>query len=150
VTVTDGDLLRIEEWTGRDDFWERRHPLDPDDAVLDQDDPAWHRGTVAPDGTRQVLRRRPGGACTFLGEHGCTLPENVRPIVCRLYPFAYSARGLLAGESAHYCPSILLARAGRSMSGVLGMDRTTAEAWRAQLYEELAQARHSDALGTHV
>lgn len=150
ITLTDGDLRRVAAWTGRDDFSERRWPQDPADAVPDPDDPDWHRGTVAPDGTRRVLRRRRGGACTLLGEAGCSLPEDVRPLVCRLYPFVYDARGLAPVESAHYCPSILLATAGRTMSGVLGMDRATAEGWRAQLYEELAQASHSDARGTHV
>ena len=35
------------------------------------------------------------GDCTFLGAAGCVLPEEVRPLVCRLYPFEYTHRGIL-------------------------------------------------------
>ena len=34
-----------------------------------------------------VLKRKPNGACVFLGERGCTVHSD-RPLVCRLYPLA--------------------------------------------------------------
>lgn len=34
-----------------------------------------------------ILRRRPDGACVFLGAAGCTVHPD-RPLVCRLYPLA--------------------------------------------------------------
>lgn len=136
VLVTLGDVRRIAERVGHARFHERRRPLDPEYLDQDADDPLWHRATVADDGTRRVLRRQPNGDCTFLGEAGCVLAEDVRPLVCRLYPFAYTEAGL-ADESADYCPTGALAPEGGSMARLLGMRRSTARGWHRMLYEEL-------------
>lgn len=160
IVLTTGDVARIAAHTGREDFFHRARPLDPDAAAPDPHDPNWVRYTVAEDGTRRVLRCRDGagpghtwhpgrpGDCTFLGPGGCVLPEAVRPLVCRLYPFMYSERGLdrpadpSGGVDESYCPTWMFRadhRAGGhpTMLTVLGMDPRVAEGWRAQLYEEL-------------
>jgi|JRYL01.1.fsa_nt_gb Fe-S-cluster containining protein len=143
ILVTAGDQARIGAFlaSGRGtpatgDFVERRAPADPEYVRPDPDDPNWLRYTVAADGTRRMLRRAPNGDCTFLGATGCILPETVRPLVCRLYPYSYSERGL-DGVDSEYCPTALLAPDGRSMAAVLDIPATTAEGWRRQLYEEL-------------
>lgn len=45
------------------------------------------------------LATRPDGRCALLGDAGCTLPEEVRPYYCRLFPVWYSGGRLhvLAG-----------------------------------------------------
>jgi Fe-S-cluster containining protein len=90
-----------------------------------------------------VLRREPGGDCTFLGAAGCTLPLEVRPLVCRMYPYDYTEHGIRASLSEG-CPTQLL-RPGETLLRALDMRRDDAERWRAQLYAELAlEARDAD------
>jgi Fe-S-cluster containining protein len=133
VLVTEGDKQRIAEHTGRDDFFEDRKPADP--VYLQQDDdPNWLRWAFHPDGSRPVLVRRAGGACTFLGERGCTLPLEVRPLVCRLYPYTYTERGIDGVSDG--CPREVVPP-GRTLLEVLDMDRGAAERWHRMLYAEL-------------
>lgn len=145
IVITAGDRARIARHVGADDFWSDRAPEDPSYVEPDPDDPEWAKLTVRADGTRRVLRRRPGGDCVFLGAHGCTLPEGVRPLVCRLYPFAYTARGL-AGIDDGYCPTTLLlppAGPGATMLTVLRMRPEQGERWRSALYDELRSGTES-------
>lgn len=137
ILLTDGDMARIEAHTGRRDFWERCAPADPAYIEDQDDDPNWVRYTVEPDGTRRVLRRGPDG-CGFLGAQGCTLPMEVRPLVCRLYPFSYTESGI-TGEDADYCPTAALIPpgSGLTMLTVLGMSRDDGARWHAMLYSEL-------------
>lgn len=44
------------------------------------------------DTERMALRRRPDGACVFLGSSGCTVHTD-RPLACRLYPLGRIVRG---------------------------------------------------------
>lgn len=136
ILVTDGDVARITAHTGRRDFAAFRAPSDPDYLVTDPGDPNWVGWTIRADGTRHVLHKQANGDCTFLGEQGCVLPEATRPLVCRLYPYNYTERGLIV-ESSHYCPTALLAPRGEPMADVLGMNAVDAERWRKQLYDEL-------------
>ena len=138
ILVTDGDRDRIAGHVGRDDFWERRRPASAEYLEHDEDDPNWVRLTVGADGTRAMLKRTDDG-CTFLGLHGCVLPLETRPLVCRLYPFDFTERGL-CGVADHYCPTERLAPPGTTMLTVLGMDAIDGERWRAALYRELHAA----------
>jgi len=140
VVVTDGDIRRIEAFTRRTGFWEFRAPTNPQ--YTDQpDDPNWVRYTMERDGTRRVLRRLDSGACLFLGDRGCTLPTEVRPLVCRLYPYDYTETEI-KGMDDSYCPVDRLIpaeqrAAGVTMLTILGMRMEDAERWRRMLYEEL-------------
>lgn len=136
ILVTEGDTARIAAHTGRHDFWERRAVRDASYLEDDPDDPDWRRATVAPDGSRAMLKKQPNGDCTFLGEAGCVLPEETRPLVCRLYPFEYTHQGVL-GEDSEYCPTGLVDPGRIGMVRVLGMRREDAERWHGQLYAEL-------------
>jgi Fe-S-cluster containining protein len=143
VFVTEGDKQRIAEHTGRLDFWENRAPEDP--SYLDQaDDPRWARGVFRPDGTRPILKREPGGDCTFLGREGCSLPVEVRPLVCRMYPFEYSEKGV-EGVGGR-CPDYVVPP-GSTLLDTLGMKREDAVRWHKVLYREL---RVNDARRSHV
>lgn len=145
IVITEGDRARIARFTGRTGFATRLAPERAAYAEADPDDPNWQRWTIAEDGTRAVLRRRPAGDCSFLGAAGCTLPEDVRPLVCRLYPWSYTERGL-QGLDDEYCPKqALLPRdqPGATMLTVLGMDPVVGERWRRMLYEELRTREES-------
>lgn len=146
IYTTPGDRERIAAFTGRYDFF-RFAPASPDH--LDQDDdPAWGRYVFRPDGTRRVLQRQANGDCTFLGNAGCVLPLEVRPLVCRLYPYDYTEFGIRS-ELQHDCPVQLLepqelvpeergqVHRDRSLLVVLDMNREHAERWRSKLYREL-------------
>ena len=75
------------------------------------------------------------GDCTFLGPQGCTLPLEVRPLVCRLYPYDYSQRGI-RDELAPGCPLKLL-RPGQGLIDEFDMNLDEARRWHQQLYEEI-------------
>lgn len=134
VYITPGDVKRIEGHTGFTGFWEFRKPEDP--GYLDQsDDPAWGEYVFRPDGSRRILRRQEDGACVFLGPAGCLLPLEIRPLVCRLYPYQYNEFGLLP-ELAAGCPTQLL-RPGEDLLAVLQVAVEDARRWHAQLYREI-------------
>jgi Fe-S-cluster containining protein len=105
---------------------------------FDPADPEWIPLTLASDGTRRMLRQRPDGDCTFLGDAGCTLPGEVRPLVCRLYPWAFDYTGV-HGEKPEYCPVAMLSTDGRPMVEVLGMQAGDAHGWHRMLYDELRE-----------
>jgi len=138
VYVTLGDVQRIAAHTHRSDFHDYAIPDNPV-YLPDDDDPAWRDGVFRPDGTRRVLRRRPQGDCVFLGPGGCTLPMDVRPLLCRIYPYDFDEHGLRS-ELAPGCPLELL-RPGEGLIEALYMNRTDAEAWHEQLYEEIGWER---------
>lgn len=147
ILVTSGDEERIRGATGRTDFSERRPVTDP--AYLDQDDdPHWLRWTVAADGTRHVLKRQANGDCTFLTPSGCSLPLETRPLVCRLYPFTYTERGI-DGVDADYCPEAVIPR-GKTILQVLDMRHIDGERWRRMLYHELRTKEACDEGGTDL
>lgn len=134
VYTSPGDVRRITEFTGQSNFTEYRAADDP--VYLEQDDdPVWRDNVFRADGTRRVLKRRPGGDCTFLGEHGCVLPLETRPLICRIYPYDYTADGL-RDRLAKGCPTELLAQ-GQPLLEALDIKRTDAERWHKQLYEEV-------------
>lgn len=139
VYVSPGDVQRIADHTGRADFYEFRVPDNPE-YLHNEDDPLWQTATFRADGTRRVLRRRPEGDCTFLGPHGCTLPLDVRPLVCRLYPYDYTEQGIRP-QLARGCPTHLL-RPGQGLIEALGMNLADAERWHRQLYAEIRQEPH--------
>lgn len=136
IYVTLQDVRRIEDHVGFGGFFEFRQPADPV-YVFQADDPLWMEKVFQPDGSRRVLRHKENEDCLFLGGEGCTLPSEVRPLICRLYPFDYNAEGLKP-EPASGCPKHLLAP-GQSVFDGVGVNPDNARRWHAMLYEELQQ-----------
>jgi Fe-S-cluster containining protein len=134
VHTTPGDVQRIADFTGRDDFTEFRKPVNP--AYLEQDDdPAWSKFVFREDGSRRVLKRQADGDCTFLGANGCVLPLETRPLICRLYPYAYTEQGIHE-ELTPGCPLELL-RPGLGLIEELDIKLEDARRWHKQLYQEI-------------
>lgn len=142
VYVTLGDVRRIKSHTGRTDFFENRLPDDPIYTVHD-DDPIWYETVMQPDGQRRVLKRQDDGDCTFLGEAGCTMPLEVRPLLCRLYPFGFNQRGIKT-YLTHGCPMELL-KPGESLVNALDMNKEDAVRWHGMLYQEILEEPHYQA-----
>jgi Fe-S-cluster containining protein len=134
VFVTDGDIRRIAAYTGRVDFWEYQKPRQAVYLMHQPADPNWLCYTVRPDGTRPQLKHLRSGDCTFLTSTGCSLPSEVRPLICRLYPYDYTEHGV-AGTVAG-CPTYLLEKDQGLLAGI-GLDIKDATRWHKQLYSEL-------------
>ncbi len=134
IYATPGDVERIATYIQEGDFVEFRAPADP--SYLDQDDdPLWRDRVFRRDATRRVLKRQPSGDCTFLGAVGCRLPLEVRPLVCRLYPYDYTADGIQP-ELSPGCPVELLTP-GQGLIEALEMRQEDAQRWQQQLYQEI-------------
>ena len=134
IYVTLGDVERISDHLGRDDIWHIK--VATDRKYLEQDDdPVWRDNVIREDNSRRVLKRLPDGDCSLLGPQGCTLPLEVRPLVCRLYPYDYDAGGIRDDLTAG-CPLELL-RPGQELIETLGMKLEDARRWHKQLYEEI-------------
>lgn len=137
IFITKGDAARIAGYCSKDDFFEFRYPDNP--AYLDQDDdPIWKQYVFRQDGHRRVIKRDPVGNCAFLRETGCILPLEVRPLVCRLYPFEYNAEGIEIDVEGEWCPGHLM-EPGESFIQALDMSVNDAEGWHCQLYAEIQE-----------
>ncbi len=134
IVLTEGDIARVSAYVGRSDFIEYR-PAGNADYLDQDDDPTWRDGTFRADGTRRVVKWKTDGDCSFLGEKGCVLSYETRPLICRLYPFDYDESGVFA-EPASGCPAHLLPE-GTGVFAALDMKRADAERWHGMLYEEL-------------
>ena len=134
IYITPGDLRRIRVFTGEFPFAEWALTHDP--AYLDQDDdPTWRCHVFSRDGYHRILKHALNEDCIFLGAKGCRLPMAVRPLLCRLHPFTYTADHIDSEPDAG-CPSHLLF-AGESVFEAIHMHVDLARQWHRQLYEEL-------------
>ncbi|MFH1152716.1 MAG: YkgJ family cysteine cluster protein [Pseudomonadota bacterium] len=141
IYVTPGDIRRIASQVGGRDFFEYRSPEDP--AYLDQShDPVWAAHVFRSNGTRRVLRRDTQSNCRFLGANGCHLSMEVRPLICRLYPYQYTAAGL-EQELAPGCPLKLLPM-DHTLEQELNMSRQIAGEWHSLLYAEIRKETDND------
>lgn len=139
IYVTWGDCRRIAAHMGHKDFYEYRQCFNADYA--DQsDDPMWQQYVFRPDGSRRVLKRHANGDCLFLTATGCVLPLAARPLVCRLYPHLYSARGILP-EWDLECRAAKTMAAAVIERGIAGVAPGEAMQWHRLLYDEILWER---------
>jgi len=135
IYITPGDVKRIREYIGEDDFYEFRSALKSE--YLDQDDdPMWLKYVFNSDGSRRVLKHGISEKCIFLGEKGCTLSLNVRPLVCRLHPHTYNADDIYP-ELENDCPVYLLEKGETLEQAVAGICIEDARKWHRMLYDEI-------------
>jgi uncharacterized protein len=142
VYVTPADVRRIAAHTGQQDFTEFKPSGDPI-YVNHADDPTWMKYVFRADGTRRILKREAEGDCAFLGPHGCRLPLEVRPLVCRIYPYDFTEAGFKK-KLSEGCPMELV-RPELGLIGELDMNIEDAERWRRQLYEEIREEANEHA-----
>ena len=134
IYLTPGDVRRIRAHAGAFRFHEWARTTDPD--YLDQDDdPVWRSHVIARDGSRRILCRTADGDCVFLTANGCRLPLEIRPLLCRLHPFTYTADHIDAEPDAG-CPRQLL-MSGETVFSAMDMPMALADIWHRQLYEEI-------------
>jgi Fe-S-cluster containining protein len=144
IYVSPGDVQRITLYTGQSDFYEWTGVQDP--SYLDQvDDPVWQHHVFRADGKRRTLKHCGAEDCIFLAPAGCRLPEAVRPLVCRLHPFDYTAAGI-APDPAPGCPRELVAP-GATLIEALHMSPSQAGQWHHMLYMEIMKEGESSGWG---
>ncbi len=137
IYLTGGDIDRIAAGTGNRDFIRYEEPWSW--CERDAEDPVWMEHVLSCD-RRRVVRRWKNGTCHFLGERGCVLDLETRPLVCRLYPYEYALEGILGLHSG--CPASRSIQPERDLEE-MGMRSDRVKAWRSALYEELADSRRS-------
>jgi Fe-S-cluster containining protein len=136
IYVTLGDVRRIFVRTGLHDIYEYRKSSQ--NSYDDQtDDPIWAMLVFRPDGTRRVLKRDPQDNCSFLTPTGCSLALDVRPLICRLHPHLYDARGIYRETISEDCPLYLLASGQSPAEAIPGFGGADAHHWHRMLYSEL-------------
>ncbi|MBN1759360.1 MAG: YkgJ family cysteine cluster protein [Chitinispirillaceae bacterium] len=132
ILLTSGDVKRITAVLLRNDYF---HFEKADEDYLDPgDDPIWIRITIKSDGTRRVVKRSGERHCSLLGPAGCRLALEERPLVCRLYPVAYTTDWIDGID-----PSCPIAHAARpdELLNLIGTTRTDARRWHRMLMNEL-------------
>ncbi len=145
IYITKGDIERIKKFTGISDFFEFRNVNSPD--YLDQDDdPIWYLCVFTKDQTRRVLKKK-NDECMFLSKTGCILPIDVRPLVCRLYPYNYDESGITEIDNdPSRCPVELLPK-GEDLIKNLGMSPELANKWHDMLYSEIRMEPNNIVVG---
>ncbi|UCG39108.1 MAG: YkgJ family cysteine cluster protein [bacterium] len=132
IYLTPGDVERITRATGAGAFVTEEAPW-PQYREDGGDDPVWSINVLNGE-RRRTLARRQDGSCVFLGDRGCLLDLQVRPLLCRLHPYEYAECGLEGLDAT--CPVAVCG----DPAGVLremGMAPEAVSAWHRTLYEEI-------------
>ena len=136
--VTLGDVYRISEFLGENGFVTfKRIAAEYEDAAGDS---TWSSLILQADGSRRILKRTADNSCCFLRRQGCVLPTEVRPLLCRIYPYNFTEEGL-AGISAG-CP-LALAHDWQVILEEMGMLPALALNWHQTLYAEIMEERNN-------
>lgn len=137
IVVTIGDLVRISDYyLHSTSFWEYRlchyRP--------DQNDLLWNV-LFRSDNAARMLKVRDDGHCVMLKDAtGCILPMDVRPLVCRLYPYdQFTEQGLedFPDPENSDCPKEFSKHLEDNLADIIGVQRNDAVRWHKQLYDEL-------------
>ncbi|MBN2065048.1 MAG: YkgJ family cysteine cluster protein [Sedimentisphaerales bacterium] len=145
IYITLGDVQRIREFGIKEEF----HTFEPlgEDYLTGGGDPGWNPLILNEDGNRRILAVKADGNCMFLSDKGCTLPGNVRPLLCRIYPYDFtgpSITGMCQG-----CP-ISKQENWLDILNSSQMNLETAKAWVEQLYDEIYQERAAAGIIEHT
>ncbi len=154
ATLTPADVARVAEHTGwRAEKFSEQEWLTPEEAAAYERRRPLYVGYFRRSTARLTLRRAQG-ACVFLDRaRGCTLPSDVRPTACRLYPFELwpdgqwslqvARFGDLDEAAAQRGAACLAVEEAEGMDDVLrafSLTREQVEAIGAQLREEVRAA----------
>lgn len=144
ATLTGGDIVRIRAATGKS----ARHFVDQE--VFTPEEAHAHallrpaNAHAVRGGLRLHLKVR-GGACVFHRKgQGCTLSAEVRPLLCRLYPFEVDAFDRIGIAVAGRCHAEESRGALPDVLESLGTSEREVRRLHAQLAAELAEDARSD------
>ncbi len=134
IILTSGDISRISNIVGNQDFWVSELPV-PED-IEPGYDPLWLPLILGGESRVRVLKRSAEKKCFFLTPEGCRLPFVSRPLICRLYPYTYTSDGILGIDSA--CP-ISRDQGWQVILDQLDMPADRAREWLTLLYDEVSR-----------
>jgi Fe-S-cluster containining protein len=92
-----------------------------------------------PRGRRLRLKLQENGDCCFLGAEGCRLPQEARPLYCRLYPLFVNPHGRLMVLISGACLAQQGARSWREVMKRLGQDEAGVRELFARLQKLAAE-----------
>jgi Fe-S-cluster containining protein len=75
----------------------------------------------AESGVHLRLGVRDEGSCVFLGESGCVLPEEAKPVHCRLFPVWMRGRTVAIVDAE--CDLVARSRGTAALLAAIGLDR---------------------------
>ena len=111
VALTKGDIRRIGMFTSSPAFYELKAVEEPLRQVYTtpehygDDEKIYVQYLFDEAGRRNVLKKKPNNAeCLFLSKSGCGLPFEVKPLICRIYPYNWNDELDLWLET-DYCPA---------------------------------------------
>jgi len=143
IALTSGDIDRISNLLGHNDFYEIKPVADYLKDVYSypghcpDGDEFWIKCVFDDEGNRPAVKHLENHKCYFLDEtRGCVLNLEQRPLYCRLYPFDYNEKDII-GIFEDGCPTHLLK--GNTLFEELELDSEKARIWHKQLYEEIYQ-----------
>jgi len=148
--VTRADIDRIRTHTGlHARRFTEEQPVSEEGAADFEARWPLYRGYFLRGPVRTVLLARDGACVFFDRTSGCTLPSDVRPIACQLYPFDQWADGswslavgrygdlAAAREGGGACLAVEEAHSMEDVFAAFGTTRETVEALGAQLAKEV-------------
>ena len=154
VALTRGDIERISRFSGQDCFFELKavegdlKHIYANPANCSDDDRIYVANLFDREGRRNVLKKKANGECRFLTGDGCQLPPDVRPIVCRLYPYEWNDRREVWLEP-DYCPRMLF-KDDEDLIAKIGLRAEAAQHLVALLYREITEGRQRPVSGRAV
>ena len=145
IFITSGDIERISQASDIHDFYSSE-PLTPE--YFDGGgDPDWNNLILDENGCRKIVRQTETGNCIFLSEKGCRLKPDIRPLLCRIYPYDFTGRKIVG--ISNYCP----VSADNSWQEVLNLSQMhyhAAQEWIKQLYDEIYHEKVQPDNNKHV
>ena len=147
VGLTCGDIERISEFTGQEDFYELQavdeelkdiyvNPLN-----YSENDRIYVTYFFDSEGRRNVLKKNKNGECCFITDNGCLLPSNIRPLICRIYPYEWNDQHEIWVE-AGYCPKELF-KDNEDLIRKVGLSAEEAKRLVSQFYAEIMKGHGS-------
>ena len=137
IYLTTGDIGRISQALGHRCFFRYEGPWSWCES--DGLDAEWKEHVLG-SSRRRVLKRGRDGSCHLLGDEGCVLDLETRPLVCRLYPYDYMPEGIQGLHPG--CPASKEPHPEKALDE-MGMRSDRVGAWHRTLYAELSKARRS-------
>ncbi len=138
ATLTFSDIERIEAATGmsRRRFCEVEQ-LDPLERIFYETHRPLYRGLFV-GGVRHGLAAKRGACTFFVKGRGCSLPEEAKPIACKLYPFDFDLAGEVTLVDAPHCQALAEAEDWRHLLRLFGTSLRKLRRLRREALEEVA------------
>lgn len=141
VALTGGDIERISTYTGREDFYELQAVAEElidiyaNPARFSEDDRIYVTCLFDSKGRRNILKKNKNNECCFITDTGCLLPHDIRPLICRIYPYEWNDRREVWIE-AGYCPKELF-KDNEDLIRKVGLSEEEVKRLVNQFYDEI-------------